>query len=46
MFGKAYNVDKREFTKARLRDIQHAYKRFPPCSMILASPLYEITVRT
>ena len=28
MFGKAYNVDKREFT-ARLRDIQHAYKRFP-----------------
>ncbi len=29
MFGKAYNVDKREFTKARLRDIQHAYKRFP-----------------
>ena len=29
MFGKAYNVDKREFTKGRLRDIQHAYKRFP-----------------
>ena len=29
MFGKAYSVDKREFTKARLRDIQHAYKRFP-----------------
>ena len=29
MFGKAYNVDKREFTKARLRDIQYAYKRFP-----------------
>ena len=29
MFGKAYNVDKREFTKARIRDIQHAYKRFP-----------------
>ena len=29
MFGKAYNVDKREFTKSRLRDIQHAYKRFP-----------------
>lgn len=29
MFGKAYNVDKREFTKSRLRDIQHAYRRFP-----------------
>ena len=29
MFGKAYSVDKREFTRARLRDIQHAYKRFP-----------------
>ena len=29
MFGKAYNVDKREFTKSRLRDIQFAYKRFP-----------------
>ena len=29
MFGQAYNVDKREFTKSRLRDIQHAYKRFP-----------------
>ena len=29
MFDKAYNVDKREFTKSRLRDIQHAYKRFP-----------------
>ena len=29
MFGRAYNVDKREFTKRRLRDIQHAYKRFP-----------------
>ncbi len=29
MFGRAHNVDKREFTKARLRDIQHAYKRFP-----------------
>lgn len=29
MFGKAYNVDKREFTKSRLRDIQYAYKRFP-----------------
>ena len=29
MFGRAYNVDKREFTKGRLRDIQHAYKRFP-----------------
>lgn len=29
MFGRAYNVDKREFTKSRLRDIQHAYKRFP-----------------
>ena len=29
MFGKAYNIDKREFTKGRLRDIQHAYKRFP-----------------
>lgn len=29
MFGKAYNVDKRQFTKSRLRDIQYAYKRFP-----------------
>ena len=29
MFGKAYNIDKREFTKSRLRDIQYAYKRFP-----------------
>ena len=29
MFGKPYNVDKREFTKGRLRDIQYAYKRFP-----------------
>ena len=29
MFGRAYNIDKREFTKRRLRDIQHAYKRFP-----------------
>lgn len=29
MFGKAYNVDKREFTKSKLRDIQYAYKRFP-----------------
>ena len=29
MFGKTYSIDKREFTKARLRDIQYAYKRFP-----------------
>ena len=29
MFGKAYTIDKREFTKARLRDVQHAYQRFP-----------------
>ncbi len=29
MFGRAHNVDKREFTKGRLRDIQYAYKRFP-----------------
>ncbi len=29
MFGKAYSIDKREFTRARLRDIQRAYKRFP-----------------
>ena len=29
MFGRAYTVDKREFTKGRLRDIQHAYRRFP-----------------
>ena len=29
MFGKAHSVDKREFTKGRLRDIQYAYKRFP-----------------
>ena len=29
MFGRAYNIDKREFTKSRLRDIQYAYKRFP-----------------
>ncbi len=29
MFGRAYNVDKREFTRTRLRDIQYAYRRFP-----------------
>ncbi len=29
MFGKHYNIDKREFTKSTLRDIQKAYKRFP-----------------
>ena len=29
MFGKAYTIDKREFTRARLRDVQHAYQRFP-----------------
>ncbi len=29
MFGKACNVDKREFTKSKLRIIQHSYKRFP-----------------
>ena len=29
MFGKPYGIDKREFTKSRLRDIQHAYRRFP-----------------
>ena len=29
MFGKPFSIDKREFTRARLRDIQHAYKRFP-----------------
>ncbi len=29
MFGKAYSVEKREFTKGSLRDIQYAYKRFP-----------------
>ena len=29
MFGKPYNINKREFTKSRLRDIQYAYKRFP-----------------
>ena len=29
MFGKAYGIDKRDFTRSRLRDIQHAYKRFP-----------------
>ena len=29
MFGRAYNIDKREFTKTRIRDIQDAYKRFP-----------------
>ncbi|MDE2817951.1 MAG: phospholipase D family protein [Chloroflexota bacterium] len=29
MFGKAFTIDKREFTKAQLRDIQHNYKRFP-----------------
>ena len=29
MFGRAYTVDKREFTRSRLRDIQYAYKRFP-----------------
>ena len=29
MFGKSFGIEKREFTKAKLRDIQHAYKRFP-----------------
>ena len=29
MFGKAVPVDKRYFTTARLRGLQHAYRRFP-----------------
>lgn len=29
MFGRSYSIDKRDFTRARLRDIQYAYKRFP-----------------
>lgn len=29
MFGTPYNIDKQEFTKAKLRAIQYAYKRFP-----------------
>ena len=29
MFGRAYTINKQMFTKARLRDIQYAYKRFP-----------------
>lgn len=29
MFGKPYNIDKRDFTRTKLRGIQAAYKRFP-----------------
>ena len=29
MFGRAHTVDKRSFTTARLRGLQHAYKRHP-----------------
>ncbi len=29
MFGKPYEIEKRYFTKGRLKDIQYAYKRFP-----------------
>ena len=29
MFGKTYGIEKSEFTKAKLRNIQYAYKRFP-----------------
>ena len=29
MFGRAHNVDKEDFTKTKIRDIQNAYKRFP-----------------
>jgi hypothetical protein len=29
MFGKGYGIDKREFTRKKLRAIQFAYKRFP-----------------
>lgn len=29
MFGKAATVDKRSFTTAQLRGLQHSYKRFP-----------------
>ena len=29
MFGKAHTVDKRSFTTARLRGLQHAYQRHP-----------------
>ena len=29
MFGKHYDIHKRDFKKSTLRDIQHAYKRFP-----------------
>ena len=29
MFGKPYNIVKNSFTKTNLRNIQHAYKRFP-----------------
>ena len=46
MFGRAYNVDKREFTKGRLRDIQHAYRRSPPSSTTSAGPPYAIMGRT
>ena len=31
MFGRAHIVEKRSFTTARLRGLQHAYKRFPGC---------------
>ena len=29
MFGKRYSIDKRDFTKSKLRGIQSAFKRFP-----------------
>ena len=29
MFGRAHTIEKRSFTRSRLRDIQYAYKRFP-----------------
>ena len=46
MFGRAYNVDKREFTKGRLRDIQYAYKRFPAVFDDIGRPAIRNTART
>ena len=41
MFGRAYNVDKREFTRSRLRDIQYAYKRFPAVFVKSGEKMYH-----
>ncbi len=41
MFGKAFNVDKSQFTKSRLRDIQYAYKRFPAVFDDIGRPAFR-----